>query len=232
MACDAAPAARRRPADPTAGSALRTGRHQPTDRAPIMQRVSVEGVFRPGERGEMGGGGGFIPEDSGTVVPRRSLAAPDRGRFSAKASAPSIASAEPKTGPMISPCRANASALSQSADSTMTRLLAASASGAPWATRAASSLAPASASPGRDQPVDQARLGQPGGREVLAGQDDLHGQVVRDPRGAAAAARPRRPPVRAGPQAGRTWPPRWPPRGRRPGRSRNRPPARSPRPRR
>jgi hypothetical protein len=33
------------------------------------------------------------------------------------------------------------------------------------------------------EPADEARFGQPGGREVLAGQDDLHSQVVRDPAG-------------------------------------------------
>ena len=81
------------------------------------------------------------------------------GRFSAKAAAPSIASLEVNTGPMISPCRANASSLGQSADSTMTRLVAASASGAFAATLAASSLAASSASPGPATAVDQAELG-------------------------------------------------------------------------
>src|SRR5260370_5324798 len=69
------------------------------------------------------------------------------GRFSANAAAPSIASLEPKTRAAISACLAHAWAAGQSADSTMMRLVAASAIGALAAIAAARMLAAARASP-------------------------------------------------------------------------------------
>src|SRR5215470_18523404 len=54
--------------------------------------------------------GGYSPRQTG-------------GRFSAKAVAPSLASAEKNTGPAISACRSNDSDCGQSADSTTIRLV-------------------------------------------------------------------------------------------------------------
>ena len=68
------------------------------------------------------------------------------------------------------------------ADSVITRLVAVQ---APAGRRARSGRrgprAAASASTGRDDLVDQASLVKPGGRVVLAGQRDFHGEVIRDP---------------------------------------------------
>src|SRR5690606_13846526 len=69
-------------------------------------------------------------------------------RFSAKAAAPSMASLDANTGWMISPCLRNISSSDQSCDSMITRLVAASASGALAAILRASSIAPSSALPG------------------------------------------------------------------------------------
>jgi len=71
----------------------------------------------------------------------------------------------------------------------MTRLLAARASGAPARYPDGHSLAPAAAWPAGTGGPDQAGSSSSGGREVIAGQGDLHGQVIGDAAGAAAAAR-------------------------------------------
>ena len=94
-----------------------------------------------------------------------------------------MASAEPNTGAVISFWRANSSAGGQSADSTMTRLVAARASGAFWLIVAASSTGHGERLAGRHQPVDQAGPVQLRGRDAVSGQCDLHGQVVGDPAG-------------------------------------------------
>src|ERR1035441_6111195 len=88
-------------------------------------------------------------------------------RFSANAIAPSIASAEVNTGLMISPCRANASPLSQSAACAIN----------PGGQFSCSRKRLA----GRHQLIDQTGFLHPAGRETPAGQGNLHGQVIRNP---------------------------------------------------
>src|SRR6185369_6645410 len=79
-----------------------------------QDRLCVAGLRRPpGRAGELGA---RLSQQAHS--PRQT-----GGRFSAKATAPSLASAEVNTALVTSRCRANAVSAGQSADSTITRLV-------------------------------------------------------------------------------------------------------------
>ena len=101
-------------------------------------------------------------------------------RFSANAIAPSLASFDVKIGMMCSSCFFHISSSVQPADFVMTSLVVATAKGPLAVMRSASSIAPASASPGSvtalTKPHSRALLGG----ETLTGQREFERLLVRD----------------------------------------------------
>ena len=124
-------------------------------------------------------------------------------RFSANAVAPSRASSEANTGPAISPWRSQNSSSVQSPAAARIRLVASSASGPLRGDRARRARARRRApAPGSASAVDDAELAPPrSARDRVAGQRQLHRQVVRDPARQAqqrAARRHQRPRLTSG----------------------------------
>src|SRR5262249_39551607 len=103
------------------------------------------------------------------------------GRFSPKAAAPPLASADANTRPLIAFCRAHASSLGPSADSTMIRFFAIRAGGAFAGPRAAAGRRTPGPPPPAPPPVNRARRGRAARRAGPAGERDLHREVVGDP---------------------------------------------------